>query len=64
MALARAGFDPEADSDAAEAYLDFTRAGDAPTLRSADRGFLVITHYQRLLDYIVPDVVQIGRAHV
>jgi len=28
-------------------------------LRSADRGFLVITHYQRLLDHIVPDVVHI-----
>jgi len=27
------------------------------SLRSPDRGFLVITHYQRLLDYIVPDVV-------
>ena len=28
-------------------------------LRSPERGFLVITHYQRLLDYIVPDVVHI-----
>ena len=28
-------------------------------LRSADRGFLVITHYQRLLDHIEPDVVHI-----
>ncbi len=28
-------------------------------LRSADRGFLVITHYQRLLDHIRPDVVHI-----
>ena len=28
-------------------------------LRSADRGFLVITHYQRLLDHIKPDVVHI-----
>ena len=28
-------------------------------LRSDDRSFLVITHYQRLLDYIVPDVVHI-----
>ncbi len=26
-------------------------------LRSPDRGFVVITHYQRLLDYIVPDIV-------
>ena len=28
-------------------------------LRAADRSFLVITHYQRLLDYIVPDVVHV-----
>jgi Fe-S cluster assembly ATP-binding protein len=28
-------------------------------LRSPDRSFLVITHYQRLLDYIVPDVIHI-----
>jgi Fe-S cluster assembly ATP-binding protein len=28
-------------------------------LRGADRSFLVITHYQRLLDYIVPDVVHV-----
>ena len=28
-------------------------------LRSEDRGFLVITHYQRLLDHIKPDVVHI-----
>ncbi|MDG4648900.1 Fe-S cluster assembly ATPase SufC [Roseibacterium sp. SDUM158017] len=28
-------------------------------LRSEGRGFLVITHYQRLLDHIVPDVVHI-----
>jgi Fe-S cluster assembly ATP-binding protein len=28
-------------------------------LRSPDRGFIVITHYQRLLDYIVPDVVHV-----
>lgn len=29
------------------------------SLRSQDRGFLIITHYQRLLDYIVPDVVHV-----
>ena len=29
------------------------------TMRSPARGFLVITHYQRLLDYIVPDVVHV-----
>ena len=28
-------------------------------MRSAERGFLIITHYQRLLDYIVPDVVHV-----
>lgn len=28
-------------------------------LRAADRSFLVVTHYQRLLDYIVPDVVHV-----
>jgi Fe-S cluster assembly ATP-binding protein len=29
------------------------------TLRSADRGVLLITHYQRLLDHIVPDFVHV-----
>ncbi|RMG79425.1 MAG: Fe-S cluster assembly ATPase SufC [Bacteroidetes bacterium] len=28
-------------------------------LRSKDNAFVVITHYQRLLDYIVPDVVHV-----
>jgi len=28
-------------------------------LRSPERGFLVITHYQRLLDYVVPDFVHV-----
>ncbi len=28
-------------------------------LRSKDRGFLVITHYQRLLEHIVPDTVHV-----
>jgi Fe-S cluster assembly ATP-binding protein len=28
-------------------------------LRSEDRAFVVITHYQRLLDYIVPDFVHV-----
>ncbi|MEN9950101.1 MAG: Fe-S cluster assembly ATPase SufC [Bacteroidota bacterium] len=28
-------------------------------LRSADNAFLVVTHYQRLLDYIVPDFVHV-----
>lgn len=29
------------------------------SLRSRDRAFVVITHYQRLLDYIVPDFVHV-----
>ena len=29
------------------------------TLKSADNAFIVITHYQRLLDYIVPDFVHV-----
>jgi Fe-S cluster assembly ATP-binding protein len=28
-------------------------------MRSPDRGFLLITHYQRLLDYIQPDYVHV-----
>jgi len=28
-------------------------------LRSPDRGMIVVTHYQRLLDYIVPDFVHV-----
>lgn len=34
-------------------------AGGVNSMRAADRSFLVITHYQRLLDYIVPDVVHV-----
>ncbi|RZA04205.1 MAG: Fe-S cluster assembly ATPase SufC [Moraxellaceae bacterium] len=28
-------------------------------MRSSDRSFIVVTHYQRLLDYIVPDYVHV-----
>jgi Fe-S cluster assembly ATP-binding protein len=28
-------------------------------LRSPERAMIVITHYQRLLDYIVPDLVHV-----
>jgi Fe-S cluster assembly ATP-binding protein len=34
-------------------------AAGVNALRTPDRGFLVITHYQRLLDHIQPDVVHI-----
>jgi len=36
-----------------------TVAGGVNALRSPDRAMLVITHYQRLLDYIVPDRVHV-----
>lgn len=42
------------DIDALRAVADGVNA-----LRSQDRGILVITHYQRLLNYIVPDFVHI-----
>ena len=34
-------------------------AGGVNSLRDSSRAMLVITHYQRLLDYIVPDVVHV-----
>lgn len=34
-------------------------AGGVNKLRSSDNAFIVVTHYQRLLDYIVPDVVHV-----
>ena len=42
------------DIDAMKSVADGVNA-----LRSPDRAFLVITHYQRLLDYIKPDVVHV-----
>ncbi|MDX1605933.1 MAG: Fe-S cluster assembly ATPase SufC [Candidatus Competibacterales bacterium] len=42
------------DIDALKVVADGVNA-----LRSPERGFLVITHYQRLLEYIVPDVVHV-----
>jgi Fe-S cluster assembly ATP-binding protein len=36
-----------------------TVANGVNTLKSKDNAFIVITHYQRLLDYIVPDHVHI-----
>ena len=34
-------------------------AGGVNAIRTADRGILMITHYQRLLDYIQPDFVHV-----
>jgi Fe-S cluster assembly ATP-binding protein len=34
-------------------------ANGVNALRSKDRSFIVITHYQRLLDYIIPDFVHV-----
>ncbi|MCB9984049.1 MAG: Fe-S cluster assembly ATPase SufC [Rhodospirillales bacterium] len=42
------------DIDALKVVADGVNA-----MRSPDRSFLVITHYQRLLDYIRPDVVHV-----
>lgn len=42
------------DIDALKAVADGVNA-----LRNANRAFVVITHYQRLLDYIKPDVVHV-----
>jgi Fe-S cluster assembly ATP-binding protein len=42
------------DIDALKVVADGVNA-----MRSAERGMLVITHYQRLLDYIVPDRVHV-----
>ena len=42
------------DIDALKAVADGVN-----TLRSPDRAFIVITHYQRLLDYIQPDFVHV-----
>jgi Fe-S cluster assembly ATP-binding protein len=42
------------DIDALKVIADGVNA-----LRSPDRAFIVITHYQRLLDYIVPDFVHV-----
>lgn len=42
------------DIDALKVVADGVNA-----LRHPERGFLVITHYQRLLNYIVPDCVHV-----
>lgn len=34
-------------------------ADSVNSLRSPDRSFIIVTHYQRLLDYIVPDFVHV-----
>jgi Fe-S cluster assembly ATP-binding protein len=34
-------------------------AGGVNRLKRPDNAFIVITHYQRLLDYIVPDVIHV-----
>jgi Fe-S cluster assembly ATP-binding protein len=36
-----------------------TVAAGVNTMRSPDRAIIVVTHYQRLLDYIVPDFVHV-----
>ena len=48
-----------ASSDARRAASPSNVAEGVNALRAPDRAFLVITHYQRLLDYIRPDVVHV-----
>ena len=36
-----------------------TVAEGVKKVATADRGFLIITHYQRMLDYITPDIVHV-----
>jgi Fe-S cluster assembly ATP-binding protein len=36
-----------------------TVAHGVNAMRSPDRAFLLVTHYQRLLNYVVPDVVHV-----
>ena len=48
----------ETDSGLDIDALKFVAAG-VDALRAPDRGMLVITHYQRILDYIVPDRVHV-----
>lgn len=45
----------------ARAYDEATRfrAVVVNAMKSEDRGFLIITHYQRLLNYITPDYVHV-----
>jgi len=56
--------DPElAVLDETDSGLDIdalrTVAEGVQRMRSDERGFLIITHYQRMLDYITPDVVHV-----
>ncbi|MCP3998963.1 MAG: ABC transporter ATP-binding protein, partial [bacterium] len=56
--------DPElAVLDETDSGLDIdalrTVAEGVQRIHDDDRGFLIITHYQRMLDYITPDVVHI-----
>ena len=54
---------PEPDSVLYENFgspdVRFPHRYPADSLRSAERGVLLITHYQRLLDHIVPDQVHV-----
>jgi Fe-S cluster assembly ATP-binding protein len=47
------------DIDAMKIVSDGVNRLRSPDQGGADRSMLVITHYQRLLDYIVPDVVHV-----
>ncbi|MCI0465670.1 MAG: Fe-S cluster assembly ATPase SufC [Beijerinckiaceae bacterium] len=60
MALLEPGFAILDESDSG-LDIDAVRivASGINAMRAPDRGILVITHYQRLLDYVVPDTVHV-----
>ena len=54
------GYSRFSASQYASANYSFRAPADAVnTLRSPDRSFVVITHYQRILNYIIPDYVHV-----
>ena len=58
-----AALDAQDAADAAIRGLDIDAlkvvANGVNTLRSPDRSVVLVTHYQRLLDYVVPDHVHV-----
>ena len=52
-------FEPIAFEPEIDARFDAVLVTSVNALRAPDRAFLVITHYQRLLEHIVPDSVHV-----
>ena len=58
MAVKEKKLDHDISMDTQELALKTVSEG-VNRLLTPDRGFVIITHYQRMLDYITPDVVHI-----